>query len=232
MSHPQAVVRNTDRQTQVHLEASDFVAAEDFLVSYQPSASEAVRVSAYHPDAARAGPLHVSERSAGARESSYFAPRLIAAAEGGMPAPQQRDRVLVVDTSHGQRPATLARVRVLASELLRRMPKGDRYAILACDSACASYPRAGLLEPASENQRSALRWLGQRRALGASDPGGAIGQACRRLNRGRSNQVICVGDGTPTAGDLAATDIARHVRLTLRANNAELSLVASWDRAS
>ena len=84
---------------------------------------------------------------------------------GLSPAYVRHDRAIVIDTSHSQSQETLKGEFELATGLLARMNRDEHFVVLACDSACITFPngaRRGV-------RRAALR--AQPMAPGASSDG-------------------------------------------------------------
>ena len=87
-----------------------------------------------------------------------------------MPIPERgrTDRVIVIDASQSQSEESLHAEAALARAVLRSMDETERFALLACDSACAAFPEDGLAVAtavrrlgARELSRHAVRFLGR-----------------------------------------------------------------------
>jgi len=117
-----------------------------------------------------------------------------------VPASVRGPRVLVFDQSASQTVETLHGQAELARAILESLDDGEPFALLSCDSACASYPEDGTTRATPEMASSAIRWLTAREPAGASDVAGAIQAGLERAGAG--GQVLYAGDGIPSAGEL------------------------------
>jgi Ca-activated chloride channel family protein len=133
---------------------------------------------------------------------------------GGAASPGRLDRAVILDVSHSQSKDTLAGEVALAAGLIAGLDPDERFALLACDSACASYPEDGLSEASPSAVAEARAWLARLAPAGSSDLAGALRAAARRLDAG---QIVYVGDGAPTSGDLTAETIAARIAPDLAA---------------
>ncbi|MBW2454437.1 MAG: AgmX/PglI C-terminal domain-containing protein [Deltaproteobacteria bacterium] len=164
------------------------------------------------------------ERSRGADESAYVAVRLRATLPEDAPMPtfQRRDRAFVIDVSHSQSRESLQTQLALTAGLLRRMDLDERFVLLACDSACATYPATGLSLARRDEIDAALAWLNERPLGGASDIAGALLSASRRLEPDGAGQLVFFGDGAATTGELSADAIADRVTHELERREIDL----------
>jgi Ca-activated chloride channel family protein len=224
-----ATSKNGDeRGFQVSFGAKQFTPANDFIVSYARQTDSDAEVSAYVPawGEFKGGGLDGAAR--GADGAGYFALRLSADLPGGMsPAHVRRDRAIVIDTSHSQSKETLDGEAKLASGLVRQLDSNERFVVLACDSACVTFPESGLSAPSDDKVAELDRWLAARAPTGSSDVGGALLDAGRRLEADGSGQVVYVGDGSPSSGELSAAAIASRVRQTLRDRKVDLRFLGA-----
>ena len=138
-------------------------------------------------------------------------------------APERDASVWLIDTSVGQGGAALDLSKALVAGLLKQLPPGERFAILACDTACVSFPRRGLTRASADSRRDARRFVAGLEARGASDIGYALFEALQRTQGRAHPQLVYFGDGRPTAGDLGADEIIQ--RLAGRAELLDLRLV-------
>lgn len=120
------------------------------------------------------------------------------------------DVVVALDVSSGQSEASLAAQVHLADAVLARLLPDETFALLACDTACASYPPEGRAASTSEELAAARRFLAGLEAAGASDPAGALEEAARRLELLRPGQVLLLSDGVATAGELSVASQLAH----------------------
>lgn len=121
------------------------------------------------------------------------------------------DVVVAIDTSDRQSAASLAAQAHLAAAVLDGLAHGESFALLACDTACASYPERGLAAPTEDSRIAARTFLTSLAPSGASDPAGAVLAAMARLDPGRRGQVLWMSDGTATAGELSVDAALAHV---------------------
>jgi hypothetical protein len=159
-------------------------------------------------------------------EQGFVALRLRAELPADMPAPpfQRRDRVLVVDASHSQSKESFAAARELALGIARGLEADERFALLVCDSACDAVPAAGLSPATAKALDEAEALLKKRQPKGASDLAGALVAAADRVPAGAPVQVVYVGDGTASAGELSVASIARRVRPRFNERKVDLRL--------
>ncbi len=117
------------------------------------------------------------------------------------------DRVLVLDRSASQTLATLSAQIEIGKSLLAALEEDERFAILACDSACDSYPADGLSQLSAATREGAAAWLDELLPAGASDLAGGIEQGARRLGASAQGQLVVLSDGVPSAGALSIATI-------------------------
>ncbi|MFT3774205.1 MAG: AgmX/PglI C-terminal domain-containing protein [Minicystis sp.] len=140
------------------------------------------------------------------------------------PARVRRDRAVVVDVSHSQSKETLAGEIAVAEGVIAALDPDERFVLLACDSACVAFPEDGLAPASEASLEQARSWLRKRTIGGSSDVAGALLAAARRLEPGGAGQLVMLGDGAPTSGELAADTIAARVRPELSAKQIDLRL--------
>lgn len=164
-----------------------------------------------------------------ASASRFVSIRVQADLPEGAPPPAhiRRDLALVIDTSHSQSRETLEGEIALAMGLLGQMDPDERFVVLACDSACSAYPESGLTEVTTSSIEAAGRWLRQKTPAGASDIAGALMDAARRLPAGGSGQLLYIGDGAASAGELSAAAIAARALPVLRAQKVDVRLIGA-----
>jgi Ca-activated chloride channel family protein len=188
--------------------AKSFAPASDFVLRYSRGETTAASLSW------SAGPKEVAARAApGERPAGYFALRVRADAPEGFAQRRwaKAARAFVIDTSHSQGADTIdAAIRVVKASIAGLDPD-DRFAILACDSACESYPEDGLAAAGDEAIDAASAWLSKRSAAGSSDVAGALLAAAARLSPEGGGQGVYCGDGVATSGELGAAAIAARV---------------------
>lgn len=234
-----AAIATSDGKAQVDYSAKDFVPNDDFVVHFRSGNSGAIRTAAYTP---KEGEFQVAAKPSTttptntpktdtpvAAPTNYFAVRLEAALPEGAPIPQRirRDVVLTVDTSHSQSRETLDRTIQLVRGVLRQMDPDEQFVLLACDSACASYPEKGFSASTEAEMTAAEKWLQGKTPGGSSDISGSLLTAMERLAPGGSGQIIYLGDGSPTAGELSAETIATRVRAKLDPQKVDLRFLGT-----
>lgn len=140
---------------------------------------------------------------------------------------QARDYAFVVDTSRSMFGESLKRASAVTTRMIRELSRDDRVLLLACDSDCRAWP-AGLTPAGASASETAKRFLDGQTAEGASDVAGALEQALKGLGRGedRAQQIVYVGDGTPTAGPTRPATITREVKSLFAGRNSRLTAVA------
>ncbi|MEZ4300473.1 MAG: VIT and VWA domain-containing protein, partial [Polyangiaceae bacterium] len=200
--------------------AKDHTPSTDFVLAYNRKDPAAASL-AWSP-----GPKAVAARETDAHEppAGYFALRLRAGAAGlPPPAAPARSRAFVLDVSHSQSPETLdASIRVVRAALANLDPE-DRFVLLACDSACDSYPESGLARAGDAALADAAAWMTGRTTAGSSDLAGALLTAADRLtSEGGGGQLVYLGDGVPTSGELTLADLTERLAPALRGLDAHL----------
>ncbi|HEY6077847.1 MAG TPA: VIT domain-containing protein, partial [Polyangiaceae bacterium] len=200
-----ATVQQLGRATRVSLRAHNSAPDHDFAVSFR-RATPAVAVAT--------------------AEQGFVALRLRAELPAGLqlPAFQKRDRVVVLDTSQSQSSESLAAAGELALAMLRGLEPDERFALLACDSACEALPPKGLLRASDQALADAQAFVRSRKPAGASDLAGALLTASDRVPGGMAVQLVYVGDGAPSAGELSVSSIANRVRATFEQRKVDLRL--------
>jgi hypothetical protein len=140
---------------------------------------------------------------------------------------QARDRVVVVDASHSQSAESLAAARDLTAGILRALEPEERFALLVCDSACDAVPPSGLAPASGKPFDDALAMLAARKPAGASDLAGALVAAAERVPSGTPVQVVYVGDGSASAGELGVASIAARARSSFDQRVVDLRLLGA-----
>ncbi len=223
----EASVKPADKRSLVTFESSSFVPRHDFVV--EMTGHGAVKPLALHvPGRATTGFPDLPEVSRGAAEGATFALRVRADLPEGMnvPAAVGQKRVVVVDRSASQTKETLDAQARLAVGLLQRMSAGERFALLACDTDCSSFPETGMSEPGASVTDQARVWLGGLEPGGGTDFAQAVTIALRRLE-GVVGQIVMLGDGTVSAGDLDAAGIAARIAEPLQSKKVDLRLIGA-----
>lgn len=159
-------------------------------------------------------------------EQGFVAMRLRAELPADLPAPvfRRHDRVLIVDGSHSQSSEAFAAAQELALGVVRGLEPDERFALLVCDSACESVPASGLSAPTGKALDDAQALLQKRKPAGASDIAGALVAAADRVPAGAPLQLVYIGDGSASAGELSVASIARRVRPRFAERRVDLRL--------
>jgi hypothetical protein len=155
-------------------------------------------------------PIAIGTTARGAERESAVVLRSTAP-EDSFQRPFAGDLVLALDVSEGQSSATLGAQIALAAAVLDELEPEEEIAILACDSACSSFPADGRARATPAAIDEARLFLGSLEAGGPADPAGALADASRRLDRSRPGQVILLSHGAPTAGELSVETALAHV---------------------
>ena len=200
--------------------AKAFTPAGDFILEYERAPSSKPDASAY---LAEASPAAAIGKSA-VVEDGYLTMRLPVRAPPVTQARVSHDRAIVIDVSQSQSKETLAGEIAVARGLLRRLDGGERFTLLACDSACTTFPDDGLAAAAPTTLEDAGRWLSTLAPGGSSDIAGAILAATKRLGADRAGQIVYLGDGAASAGELTTETIAARVRPEILARKIDLRL--------
>ncbi|HVY30333.1 MAG TPA: VIT domain-containing protein [Polyangiaceae bacterium] len=200
-----ATVASAGKATHVALRASRTAPDHDFAISFARPAPGAL---------------------VGTNEGGFVAMRLRAELppDAGPPAFQARDRVLVLDASGSQSSESLAASRELMLDMLRGLEPDERFAVLVCDSACESVPKTGVTTATGQVFDEAVALVKARKPAGSSDIAGALRAAAERVPAGAAVQVVYLGDGSPSAGELSAASIAARVRSSFEQRKVDLRL--------
>lgn len=174
----------------LHAEQRDFVPMRDLGLDLPLSEDE--------------GAVH-QEAMLGADGKAYFLLSLAPALPVDPAELGHTDYAFVLDRSHSTTPELWTLAGTLVQAMVDRMPEGDRYELLACDSACDRMH--GSLRLAGPDAAPAIkRFIESQDLSGASDLGGGIAAAAGALNVGpysdRQRVVIYLGDGIASAGEL------------------------------
>ncbi|APR84326.1 Hypothetical protein A7982_09675 [Minicystis rosea] len=139
----------------------------------------------------------------------------------------RRDRAVIVDVSHSQSKETLAGEIAVAEGVMAALDPDERFVLFACDSACAAFPEDGLAAPSAASFEEARAWLRRRSLGGSSDIAGALRTALRRLDASGAGQIVLLGDGAPTSGELTTDAISARVRPELVSRQIDLRILGA-----
>jgi hypothetical protein len=141
---------------------------------------------------------------------------------------QAHATVIVVDTSRSMFGEGLERAKRLAVRLARELDPAGPVNLLGCDSMCRELP-AGFLTPGPQAAQAFEHFLSAIVAEGASDPTQAIASAKRSFAAVPGNRVqdiVFIGDGTPTVGPIRSRTVTSAVRDILAGSPARITAVA------
>ncbi len=217
-----ARVETGSEASEVSFDAQGFAPANDFVLTYRNDAASSAALVA-EPESACVGDRRVCPPVL--EGASIVRTLLGAGLKGELPPAIEADRVLIVDKSASQTTETLATQTALARRVLSTLDAGERFAILACDSACEAYPADGLTAASPALVSGAGEWLARLEATGSSDLSGALSQGLSRLESSDSAQLVVLSDGVPSAGELGIDDIV--ARLGARAVGVDVRFVGA-----
>lgn len=214
----------------VRFDAKSFSPARDFVASWPAPASESAAVSLDVPGPSAGGTPELEERSDGEAESGWFALRLraVAPSDGNVEPLTSLRRAVVLDKSASQGKESWDAQARLALSIVSHLTPDESFVVLACDTACTSFPREGLSQAKREAIAELDPWLKGISPGGASDPAGAIAEGARRLDPGPTRaQLIYAGDGQATAGDLDAESAAASITDLIRDRAIDVRVVGA-----
>ena len=128
----------------------------------------------------------------------------------------------VLDRSHSMTPELWTVARSVVQAMSSSLGGDDRMTVLACDSACDLAP--GGLATAAQAMPGVDAFLDQQILAGASDVGGMMRSAAEALagadagiNPANAPErvIVYLGDGSPSAGELAPDELLRHLERPL-----------------
>lgn len=251
----EAKTSQTDGQSRVQFSAEHFVPHHDFEVTFARAEGENAQLSTHltkwddgekpfaQPGSsvsavAPARPLH-SDASPSAPEG-HFGLRFRVDLPDDSPRPgfTALSRAIVIDTSHSQSKQSIAAQAQLAFGLILEMDPDESFVLLSCDSACESWSSRSVHEQTSSSDPALTPRLARARAFlqqlkpgGASDIAGALATAAiqlEHLDQGqlRTRQLVYMGDGRPSTGELSALGIKTRAWPHLQRAQVELRLIA------
>ncbi|MEM9071355.1 MAG: VIT domain-containing protein [Myxococcota bacterium] len=128
---------------------------------------------------------------------------------------QQRDYVLVVDSSQSMVGERYTRATRLAMGIVAEMDRRDRVVVMACDLACRAM-EGDPAQPSSATATAIGEFLEKEDPAGASNLASMLREAvdvAQNLGAGRERalHVVYIGDGTATVGHRRAGSLAAEV---------------------
>jgi len=136
--------------------------------------------------------------------------------------------VVVVDTSAGGDDADRQLRSDVAEGILRALSTADRFALMAADlKPRVLYPDKGLAPADEANVGQALERLSAVSRGGATDLGGLLDVALKRLHGSSQPAVVYIGDGRPTVGELEGDMLAGRVTRSMAGSSARLFTIAA-----
>lgn len=206
-----ASLRTENGRLYADFSAQNFVPEGDFQIDYPRPPSESIAVAIE-----------------GAPSDGFFAVRIpIPHRADQSSAVRRNEKVIVLDASHTMTDTGYASEVTVAHEILRQIEENDRFAILLCDSGCISYPERGLASRSSESLREASRFMREHTVAGASDMAYSLTSALSRLGEAQHGQVVYLGDGSPSSGEMSVGTIAARIQPLLQAKRAELRFIGA-----
>lgn len=136
--------------------------------------------------------------------------------------------VVVVDTSAGGDDADRQLRSDVAEAILRALSTSDRFALMAADlQPRILYPDRGLAPADEANVGQALEKLSAVTRGGATDLGGVLDVALKRLHGSSQPAVVYIGDGRPTVGELEGDRLAGRVTRSMAGSASRLFTIAA-----
>jgi Ca-activated chloride channel family protein len=139
------------------------------------------------------------------------------------------DLAVVVDRSFSQSGAELASSVAEVARLLADLQDDEGFVVLACDTACDTFPPDGL---ASATQAGSARaWLEAMGPAGGTDVRASLDAALARLSASDARRVVVLGDGAPSAGaSLRAPAPLEDVdlRFVAKGESTDLGALEAW----
>jgi tetratricopeptide (TPR) repeat protein/Mg-chelatase subunit ChlD len=154
------------------------------------------------PDVASFAPVRA------AAGSGRFVALRLGAALPSQQAEAQDAVVWVIDRSYSQRGAALADAKAVVAELVGQLNPEQKFAVLACDTACTAFPRHALAGADESSVARAREWILRIEPGGASDIAQALDSALGRVQGTGRAQVVYFGDGQATAGALDLASVS------------------------
>jgi len=206
-----ASLRTDNGRLYADFSAQSFVPEGDFQIDYPRPQSEAISVA-----------------MEGAPSDGFFSLRIpVPNVKDQSSAARRNEKIIVLDTSHTMTETGYASEVVVANEILRQLKEDDRFAILLCDSGCIAYPERGLAPQSAETMHEAQRFMREHAVSGSSDIAYSLTSALQRLGEARHGQVVYLGDGTPSSGEMSVGTITARVLPLLQEKRAELRFIGA-----
>jgi hypothetical protein len=140
---------------------------------------------------------------------------------------QTHATAIIVDSSRSMYGEALERAKRLATRLARELDPAGSLMLINCDSTCRQMP--GFVTPGPAAELDAQRFFEGVTAEGASDPTQAVAVAERAFQATPSSSVqdiIYIGDGTPTVGPIRPATVTAATRDALADSHARVTAVA------
>ena len=205
--------------------ARDFVPDRDFVATYARDAGSEPELATYVPSWGAPKGQGLGAPPIDKDGKGWFALRLRAElpTDASPPGRARRDVAIVVDTSHGQAAERLRDTSELVVALAEGLDADEKLAVLACDSACTSWPESGLASAGGATRDAVAAFLAKQTPRGSSDLAGALLDATRRLGA-TGGQIVYLGDGAASSGELSTSRIAARVKPALARKKVDLRL--------
>lgn len=216
------------RSVELDFAARDFAPDRDFVATYARDAGSEPELSTYVPAWGAPKGQGLDATALDEDRGGWFALRLRAElpSDASPPGRPRRDVAIVVDASQSQPPERVRDTAALVVALAEGLDADERLVVLACDSACTSWPEAGLAPAGGATRDGVAAFLAKASPRGSSDVAGALLDAARRLDA-TGGQIVYLGDGAASSGELSSSRIAARVRPALARKNVDLRLYAA-----
>lgn len=221
--------------TEVALTSADFSPERDFVLHYRRKLGSELDVAQSIAGVGASSQGAASSQRAGskldAETESFFLARLDVDAQGEVLDQTQTslERVFLLDTSHSQSKESLQASTLITLGLLEQMDPNEQFAILACDSSCRAFPEQGLKPVNAETLHAVKVWLAGQSPKGSSDLSGALIAGVQRFSGRhapeRNAQLIYLGDGAPSAGELRVETIEQRTKQMFAAQTIDVRLL-------
>jgi len=215
--------RADNGSSQLNYVADDFLAKGDLIIDYDMQNGDSeIRwwtfqgdATAQAPDRTREGSDEIlsAHRALNQDDRGYA----VFAIRPDLPAwtqSENRDYVLVVDSSQSMIGERFERATELTQRLVGEMDRRDRFMLVACDATCRAMDNAPQT-PTSQTAEQARAFLTAIRPAGASDVAlsmrSAVDVIRDKREAGRDVRVIYIGDGVASVGHRRASSLSGEV---------------------
>lgn len=227
------VLKERDNEgVRLRYEATDFTPAASFVANFRPSGAVPEMQVALYEKKKKGGDLDCALRRP---EQSAMLPAcgdrggfFMAVLRPELPLEgkaRRRDYLFLMDSSHSMGQEGLAVQTSALEAFLAEMDLSSRINIMACDERCRVMGES-FREPTAEARRAAMDFVRGITPGGSSNLQAAFEEAGQRAGAaGRPVNVVYLGDGRPTAGEMREPQLASLVVEALRKPGATLSVL-------